>query len=85
MPIDDEIKEVDHLSMKGSINKVANRTTKYQNQTGLHQFFFFRVLMKNHKDRQNCDSRNSYKHQSFIFELLVCKQPKCHPGISDMG
>ena len=85
MPVDDKIKEVDHLSMKGSINKVANRATKYQNQSGLHQFFFFRVLMKNYKDRQNRDSRNNYKYQGFIFGLLVCKQPKRHPGISNMG
>lgn len=31
MPVDDKIKEVDHFPMKGPINKVANRATKYQN------------------------------------------------------
>jgi len=85
MSSDDKVKEVDHLPMKGSVNKVTNRSTKYQNQPDLHQFLFFRVLMKNHQDRQNSNAGNNYKHQGFIFGLLACKQPKCYPGISNMG
>ncbi len=70
--------------MKSSINKVANRTAKYQNQAGLHYFLFPRGLVKYYEDRHNRNSRYGYEYQGFVFGLLACKQPKRYPRIANM-
>ncbi len=85
MSINEKINKIDHFTVKSSIDQVANRSTKYQNQPGLDQFFFFGCLVKYYEDRYNRNSRYGYEHQDFVLELPARKQPKRHPGISDMG
>ncbi len=85
MSINEKINKVDHFTVKSSIDQVANRPAKYQNQPGLHQFFFFGSLVKYYQDRYNRNSRYGYEHQNFVLGLLARKQPKRHPRISNMG
>ncbi len=85
MTINEKISKVDHFTVKNSINQVANRPAKYQNQPGLHHFLFFWGLVKYYEDRYNHNSRYGYEHQGFVLRLLARKQPKRHPRISNMS